>query len=226
MDTFTYLSFAVAPLLLVFCILILKFVFSIKKVSNLWNAILLGILCVVLVYLANYAADIKFQGNVHSMKRMTFYVFIVMAFSAELMKFFALRFAFYKRSSFLGPIEGIVYSILIGLGYSAAAVVLFGFKIIGIDANEDVLLFLYTYPIANIIFAIAMGYFVGLSKTRKNVFIDDSTGLFLATFLHGLFYFSFQTSDFSLLIITSIGSLIIGITLFVRAAKIRTERED
>lgn len=226
MDINTYLSFAIAPLLLIFFILILKYVFSIKKLSNIWNAVFLGILSVVLVYLANYAADLKFHGNVHSMKRMTFYVFAVIAFSAELMKFLALRFAFYNKSSFLGPIEGIVYAIVIGLGYSTVAVVMFGFKFIGIDNNEDVLLFLYSYPFANIIFAIAMGYFVGLSKTRKNVIIDDSTGLFLATFLHGLFYFSFQTSDFSLLIIASIGSLIIGITLFVRAARIRTERED
>jgi RsiW-degrading membrane proteinase PrsW (M82 family) len=226
MDINTYLSFAVAPLLIIVCILVLKYILSIKKLSHIWNAIFLGIISVILVYIANYAADMRFHGNVHSMKRMTFYVFIVMAFSAEIMKFLALRFAFYNKSNFLGPIEGIVYSILIGLGYSTVAVVLFAYDFIGIDHNEDILLFLYSYPFANIIFSIAMGYFVGLSKTRKNTIIDDSTGLFLATFLHGLFYFSFQTSDFSLLIITSIGCLMIGVTLFSRAASLRTERED
>ncbi|HEY9113674.1 MAG TPA: PrsW family glutamic-type intramembrane protease [Bacteroidales bacterium] len=226
MDLFTYLTFAVSPVLILIGILILKFGFSIKIMSNIWNAVFLGILCVALVYIADYAADQRFNGNVSSMKRMTFYVFVVMAFSAELMKFLALRFAFYHRSNFLGPIEGIVYSIFIGLGYSLIAVILFSYDIIGIDNNEDVLLFLYTYPIANIIFSIAMGFFVGLAKTRKISLIDNLTGLGLATFLHGLYYFSFQTSDFSLLIITSIGCLVIGVTLFIRAVSLRNATDD
>jgi len=226
MDIFTYLSFAISPILVLIGILIFIFGFSIKKLTNIRNAIFLGMLSVALVYVANYLADQRFHGDVHSMKRMSFYVFVVVAFSAELIKYLALRFAFYKLSNFLGPIEGIVYTIFIGLGYSFVAVILFAYNIIGIDNNEDVLLFLFTYPFANIIFGIAMGFFVGLSKTRKVTFIDNATGLILATFLHGLFYFSFQTSDFSLLIITSIGLLIIGVTLFVRAASLRNARDD
>ena len=226
MDVFTYLSFAVSPILILTGILLLKFGFSIQRLSNMRNAIFLGLLCVALVYVANYVTDLRFHGSLNNMKRMTFYAFIVIAFSAEILKFMALRFAFYNRSNFIGPIEGIVYSIFIGLGYSLVAVILFGYKIIGIGNNEDVLLFLYSYPFANIIFAIAMGFFVGLSKTRKLVLIDDSTGLLLATFLHGLFFFSFQTSDNSLLIITSIGCLIIGITLFIRAAALRNARDE
>lgn len=226
MDISTYLSLAVSPLLVIVGILILKYRFSIKNLSNIWNAILLGILTVALFYIANYVAEQRFHGNFNSMKRMTFYAFVVIAFSAEIMKFLVLRFAFYNRSNFLGPIEGIVYSIFIGLGYSVIAVILFTFNLVGIGNNEDVLLFLYTYPVANIIFAIAMGFFVGLSKTRKIALIDDGTGLLLATFLHGLFFFSFQTSDYSLLVITSIGCIIIGITLFIRAATLRSALDE
>lgn len=226
MDVFAYLSLAVSPLLIIVGILILKYGFTIKKLSNIWNAVFFGILCVALVYIANYAAEQRFHGNLNSMKRMTFYAFIVIAFSAEIMKFLAIRFAFYNRSNFLGPIEGIVYSIFIGLGYSVVAVVLFSFNLIGMGNNEDVLLFLYTYPFANIIFAVAMGFFVGLSKTRKIALIDDGTGLLLATFLHGLFFFSFQTSDYSLLIIASLGCIIIGVTLFIRAVSLRNALDE
>jgi len=226
MSVFIYASFALSPLLSIFGFLIMKYGFSIKKLNNIGNAVLLGIFSVSLLYIANYGANMYFNGNVHTMKRMSFYVFVIIAFSAEIMMFFALRFAFFKRSNFLGPIEGIVYSIFIGLGYSSIAVVLFAYNLIGIHENKDLLLFLYSYPFANIIFSIAMGFFVGLSKTRKVVMVDDATGLILAIFLHGLFYFSFQTSDYSLLIITSIGCLIIGITLFIRAAALRNARED
>lgn len=225
MNYLTYISFAVAPLLILACILVLKIKFSIKNLKNIRNAVLLGVISVVLVFLASWAAEQKFQGNLSSMKRMVFYVFIVIAFCAELMKFLALRFSFYKLKNFEGPIEGIVYSVFIGLGYSLIAVVLFAFGLIGTSGSKDFLLFLFAYPFANIIFAISMGFFVGLSKQRKVAFIDNSTGLFLATFLHGLFYFSFQTSDVRLLVITIIGSLLVGITLFLRAVAMREAKD-
>lgn len=85
-------------------------------------------------------------------------------------------------------------------------------------------LFLYTYPLASITFGVVMGFFVGMGKMRKNRFIDNSTGLFAATFFHGLFYFCFITSDKRLLLFTTIGFLIITVTLIIKAADRRVER--
>ena len=217
MDIFTYISFAVSPVLILLGILILKIKFSLKNLRNIRNAVLLGIVCVTLVIITNFLSDLKFKDSYHSMKRMAFFVFIVIAFSAELMKFIALRLSFYKRKNFEGPVEGIVYSVFIGLGYSLVAVVLFAFGIIGNSDIKEFMLFLYSYPFANIIFGICLGFFVGLSKQRNVALIDNSTGLVLATFLHGLFYFSFQTSDIRLLIITVIGLFLVSATLFKRA---------
>ena len=217
MDIFTYISFAVSPVLILLGILILKIKFSLKNLKNIRNAVLLGIVCVTLVIITNFLSDLKFKDSYHSMKRMAFFVFIVIAFSAELMKLIALRLSFYKRKNFEGPVEGIVYSVFIGLGYSLVAVVLFAFGIIGNSGIKEFMLFLYSYPFANIIFGISLGFFVGLSKQRNVALIDNSTGLVLATFLHGLFYFSFQTSDIRLLIITVIGLFLVSATLFKRA---------
>ena len=78
-------------------------------------------------------------------------------------------------------------------------------------------------PLANIIFAIAMGFFVGMSKLRKNAFIDSSTGIFVATFFHGLFYFGFVTSDIRLLIFDAVGFTIIGITFLVKSVSLKMD---
>lgn len=224
MTTIQYLSFAVSPLLIIMAILYLKYKFSISSFVNIRNAILVGMISIILLLIANYFIELRWDGNYKNMRRMAFFVFIVVAFSSEFAKFIPLKFSFYRLSNFSGPLEGIIYSIFIGLGFSTVATILYAFGFIGsVDKMHNFTLFLYMLPIANIVFAITMGFFVGLSKTRKNTFIDAATGLFTATFFHGLFYFGFVTSDIRLLIFVLIGYTIIGITLLVKSVSLKLE---
>jgi len=222
MDLINYFSFAVSPLLIILSILYLKFKFSIKSFVNIRNAILFGAIGVVLLLIANYLVDLQWGGNYKNMRRMGFFVFVIVAFSSELAKFIPLKFSFYKLKNFSGPLEGIIYSTFISLGFSMVATVLYAFEIVGSpDKMNNFTLFLFTLPIANIIFAITMGFFVGMAKLRKNTFIDCATGLFVATFFHGLFYFGFITSDIRLLIFIAIGFTVIGITFVVKSVSLR-----
>jgi len=222
MDLINYFSFAVSPLLIILSILYLKFKFSIKSFVNIRNAILFGAIGVVLLLIANYLVDLRWDGNYKNMRRMGFFVFVIVAFSSELAKFIPLKFSFYKLKNFSGPLEGIIYSTFISLGFSMVATVLYAFEIVGSpDKMNNFTLFLFTLPIANIIFAITMGFFVGMAKLRKNTFIDCATGLFVATFFHGLFYFGFITSDIRLLIFIAIGFTVIGITFVVKSVSLR-----
>ena len=70
-----------------------------------------------------------------------------------------------------------------------------------------------------------MGFFTGMGALRKNSFIDCSTGLFVATFFHGLYYFGFITSDIRLLIFDAIGFTIIGLTFVVRSVTLKLEQD-
>ncbi len=224
MSLINYLSFVVSPILIIATIIYLRFKFSIKSYVNIRNAILLGMLSVVFVYIANYLIDLRWGGNYNNMRRMAFFVFIVIAFSSEFGKFLPLKFVFYKLKTFSGPLEGLIYSVFISLGFSTIATVLFAFGQLGpMDNLNHLTLFLFTYPVANIIFAITMGFFIGLAKTRKNTFIDLSTGLFVATFFHGLFYFGFITSDIRLLIFDAVGFVIIGTTFVVKSVSIKMD---
>ncbi len=224
MSLINYLSFAVSPLLILAFILYLKFKFSIKSYTNIRNAIILGVICVVLLIFANFLIELKWDGNYKNMRRMAFFVFVVIAFSSELAKFIPLKFSFYKLKNFGGPLEGVVYSIFISLGFSMVSTVLYAFGLVGsLDKFYNFTLFLYTLPLANLVFAVTMGFFVGMAKLRKNTFIDSATGLFVATFFHGLFYFAFVTSDIRLLIFDAIGFTIIGITFVVKSVSLKLE---
>jgi len=224
MSLISYFSFVVSPLLIIISILYLKFKFSIKSFVNIRNAILLGAISVILLLIANYLIELRWDGNYKNMRRMGFFVFVVIAFSSELAKFIPLKFLFYKLSNFSGPLEGVIYSVFISLGFSTVATVLYAFEIVGSpDKMNNFTLFLYTLPLANLIFAITMGFFVGMGKMRRNTFIDSVTGLLVATFFHGLFYFGFITSDIRLLIFIAIGFTVIGLTFAVKSVSLKLE---
>lgn len=225
MNFLTYLSFTIAPVLIVFGLLIYRFGFEIKNLSNVINAIILGIISTLLIVGANYLIDTQWHGNFGSLRRLLFFVIIVIALSAELGKYIVLRFAFYNKKDFNGPIEGIIYTFFIGLGYAALATVLFAYDVIGTPLREYALLFLFTYPFVNIVFAITMGFFIGMGKLRKNTLIDNATGLFVSIFFHGLYCFSFLSHDIVLIIFTLVGFLIISITLFSRAVSLRKAKD-
>lgn len=223
MSTLLYLSMTVSPVLLIVVILLLKNKSSLASFTNIRNSIFLGLGGVLLLYLSSYFADLMWHGSLRNMRRLAFFVFVVIAFSSELGKFIPMRLISYKLPAYKGPLEAIMYSIATGLGFSTFATVLFAYGIVGKPINS-LELFLFLYPFANIVFSIALGFFLGMGKLRKNVLIDHATGLFLATFLHGMFYFSFITSDVRLFIITIIGLLIIAGTLLVRAVQLFEKR--
>lgn len=224
MSLVQYFSLAISPVLLIIGIVLLKNKLALANFKNIRNSVLFGLAGVLLLLLANYLIELRWHGILRNMRRMAFFVFVVTAFSSELGKFIPLRLSSYKLPSFKGPIEGIIYSVAIGLGFSTVATVLFAYGIVGTDRIHNLTLFLFLYPFASIVFSIVLGFFTGMGKLRKDALIDHSTGLFLAAFLHGVFYFSFITHDIRLLIIILVGFVLVSIALLYRAVQLFNKR--
>ncbi len=218
MNTIDAISFLFSPLLILLLGIYLNFKFSVKTWKYLTQAVIWGIISVVVVLAANYIIRIWGLENLKNMRRTAFYVFVVIAFGSEFGKLLVLRLKFFHLKSFDGPLAGIIYSMFISLGFSTAAVILYASGILGTEKMKYLTLFLWTYPIANIVFGIVLGFFTGMAKIRDNRLIDILSGLGTAIFFHALYYFCFLTSDHRLLIFTGIGFLLIAITLVIKAA--------
>ena len=216
-----YLPLLFSPLLIVLLISYLKFKFSIEDWKNIYTALILGAVAVIVLVASDYAFEYRWHGILRNMRRTAAYVFVGIAFASELGKFLVLRYAFLKKELINDPLDGIIYGFLVGLGFSTVAAILFSFGIIGTDKVHSLELFLWIYPLGTMAFAVVLGYFMGMGYTRKNSFIDDSTGLLLATFFHAVFYFCFITSDLRLLAITLFGFAIISAALLVRAINLK-----
>jgi RsiW-degrading membrane proteinase PrsW (M82 family) len=114
------------------------------------------------------------------------FAFLVVALSEEFAKFFFLRYILFKRKEFDEPLDGIVYAVMIGMGFAAFENILYvaqgGFSV--------ALMRMITAIPAHAVFAIVMGYHVGLAKfdlTHKDELLRK--GLLYPILLHGAYDF-------------------------------------
>lgn len=110
----------------------------------------------------------------------------VVGFSEEIVKFLVLLFYGYPRKEFNEPLDGIVYAVMIGMGFATLENIIYADRF-GI---ETILLRAFTAVPAHAVFAVIMGYYVGLAKFDKKQRIKLIViGLFLAVFIHGTYDF-------------------------------------
>jgi len=135
------------------------------------------------------------------------YVFIVVAFSEELVKIVMLLAYPYPRPFFNEPMDGIVYSMMVGMGFAVVENVIYAYNY-GMDT---ILVRAFTAVPAHAIFAIFMGYFIGLAKfhaTSKWRLIGF--GFAVAVFIHGLYDFFILQQYYDWLMGFGLITIIIG----------------
>ncbi len=120
------------------------------------------------------------------------FAYIVVACSEELVKFMFLRYYIYPHDEFDEPFDGIVYAVMIGMGFATLENILYAFSY----GTETVLVRMFTAVPAHAAFAVIMGYYVGLAKhnvPKKEEVKYLAYGFFGAVLLHGTYdFFLFQ----------------------------------
>ncbi|MBN1339517.1 MAG: PrsW family intramembrane metalloprotease [Bacteroidales bacterium] len=220
------ISLITAPL-----IAIILFMYIRKKAGKnyytaLTSSFILGIISILLVVAFQYIASAydlnprKGYTSVGNLRKIIFYSFVVMGIGSELGKFLVLRYHCFTKPNFNGPLDSIVYSVMVAMGFAFAGNVLTFI----LPVYEDIdFTYAITVIFANLFFSVVLGFFVGLTKLRRNRFIDSMTGLFAAAFFHALYSFCFFTEDYKLLIFMSIGVFIVVILLLYKALEMNLD---
>jgi len=190
------------------------------KYPGLITSFILGMFSIVIVLLFQYIARKFGLDHFTNIRRIIFYSFVVMGLGSELGKFLILRYYNFPKPYFNGPIDSIVYSAMIAMGFSFMGNILY-FTLPYYPEID----FLYSFTVifGNLFFAVILGFFVGMGKSRENKFVDSMTGLFGATFFHALYNFCFITEDYRLLLFFSIGVFVIVIMLYYKAFELNEE---
>jgi protease PrsW len=130
--------------------------------------------------------DIRKDYSNHSIFSIAFFAYIVVGVSEETSKFLMLRFYAYPKKVFNEPFDGIVYAVMIGMGFATLENIEYVERF-GMSAGIS--RFFLSVP-AHASFAVLMGYNVGLAKLipSRSVWLMWK-GLLIAVLFHGSFDF-------------------------------------
>ena len=181
------LALAVAP-----GIAICLFIYSLNKYGRgsmryLVLSFVLGMAATLpALLLQMLAEDVRDAPSRHSILSYAWYAYIVVALSEEGSKFLVLRCYAYPKKSFAGPFDGIVYSVMIGMGFATIENIEY-VRQFGLEIGFS--RFFLAVP-AHASFAVLMGYPAGKAKTdRPHAFWLMLQGLLVAVLFHGSFDF-------------------------------------
>jgi protease PrsW len=181
------LALAIAP-----GIAVCLFIYSLKKYGHgsmryLILSFVLGMAATLpALLLQMLAEDVRDAPSRHSILAYAWYAYIVVALSEEGSKFLVLRCYAYPKKSFVGPFDGIVYSVMIGMGFATIENIEYVHQF-GLATGFS--RFFLAIP-AHASFAVLMGYPAGKAKShRPHAFWLMLQGLLVAVLFHGSFDF-------------------------------------
>lgn len=191
MGSFALFALAVAPSLL-----ICWYIFKMDKYEreprlHLFICFLLGIFCTLPAINMETIGRRIIEEDAHNLIRTLLFATLVVGFTEEILKFFALMLYAFPRKQFNEPMDGVVYSVMISMGFAAMENILY------VQGNptqawQVAIARAFTAVPAHGLFAVAMGSYVGKAKFME-LPIDKLKfclkGLVIAIILHGFYDF-------------------------------------
>lgn len=142
-----------------------------------------------------------------------FRAFVSVAFIEELSKFVLIMLFIFNKNDFNEPFDGIVYAVMVGMGFATFENVLYTFK----GGYGTGILRMFTAVPGHAVFAILMGYFIGKAKFSEHKILYSFVGLLIAILFHGVYDYFIFISHIPGIIIGSFVALILGIYLSLRS---------
>lgn len=177
------LGLAIAPGLAICFYIFLKDIYNKEPKRLLIASFVLGIFSIIPPYFIETSALEYFNTSIPSLATLAF---CVVALSEELSKFLVVRYFCYPQKRFDEPLDGIVYSVMVSMGF--ATIENINYVLTHGYTTAFVRMFL-SVP-AHATFGVVMGYFIGKAKfDSANRFKHLFTGLLLAVLFHGTFDF-------------------------------------
>jgi len=203
----------ISPLFFVILSMMAKQMIDKKEFRLFTGSYFFGLITVIPMILVLFLVSKYWLTSFTSLRRIIFFSFVMVGFMAEFAKFLILRYYYIPKKMITKPFDGILFSLMIAMGYATTVNVYFFFFW---DLTLDVSAVNYVIPFANLLIAVLMGFFIGMGKFRTNS-LDSFVGLSAAIFFHGFFIFNLISKDYVLLGLVSFGTLVIAIMLAVKS---------
>ena len=183
-----YIALALAPGIAICLFIFYKDVYNREPKLNLIVSFILGCVAIFPAIWFEQAFSYTIDGSITGV---AIFSYAVVGFSEEASKFLGLRFYSYRQKSFDEPLDGIVYSVTVSMGFATLENVMYVMKYAEAGQGLQVgLQRMFLSVPAHASFGVVMGYFVGKAKFKSsNSLMVMFTGLLIAIFFHGTYDF-------------------------------------
>ncbi len=221
--TYKLLLLAIAPALAICLFIYFKDKHEKEPLKLLLISFFLGVISVIPTLILSKVGEMIFNFDAFSNSIIFSFAscFIGIGLVEEYSKFIFVRYYTYKKKDFNEPFDGIVYCVMVSMGFATLENILYVYK-----GGESVAwLRMFTAVPMHAVFAVFMGYFIGVQKfyNKKNFAI---IGLLIASLIHGIYDFVLMYPDLNagIKILGFLACIILGIRYSLKAMKIHQEQ--
>ncbi len=168
METTAIISFLIPPVIALALILMASRILDKKTLAQFTSSYFLGILTVIPMIIGLYLAfHFSLIENTRSLRRILLFSFVIIGFLAEVTKFLLLRYYIIPKEGISKPFDGILYSVMISMGFATVANIYFYLMM---PAPFNLPVVSLSLPFANLIIGIVMVFLLDLASS-KNVLL-------------------------------------------------------
>jgi RsiW-degrading membrane proteinase PrsW (M82 family) len=184
------------------------------------GSFLFGMLSIVPAALIEMAEGLVGFDETAGIVTLVFYAFLGVGLVEELSKFFFVRVYAYRKPAFNEPFDGIVYSVMVAMGFATTENILYAIQ----HGLGTTVVRLFTAVPLHATCGIIMGFYLGLAKFRPGPFKYVLLGLLLATLIHGAYDFFLFQQDYPALMVLAFVSLAAAVAVSFIAIRSHQKR--
>ncbi len=219
MNILFLLALALAPGAAIGLYIYLKDKHEREPIGLLIQSFFFGAISTVITLLMSWPINHFIPIDPTSISQQAVHAFLLVALIEEFSKFIFVYWILYPNKNFNEPYDGIVYSVVVSLGFAGLENILY----ISNGGVETAILRMFTAVPAHATFGVLMGYFLGKAKFehRKSHYAIYALGV--AALFHGAYDYFWFISYVPGIWIGAILSLSIGVFLSRRAMRIHQD---
>jgi protease PrsW len=217
MNFLALLSLALAPGIAIGIYIYLKDHHEREPIGLLLTSFFYGALSTVITLLISWPLTANVSIDENSVADQFLNAFFLVALVEEFSKFLFVRFILYNNKNFNEPFDGIVYALMVSMGFATLENVLYTLEY-GFTTG---ILRMFTAVPAHATFGVLMGYFLGIAKfTHRRELYYAIVALLVATLFHGAYDYFWFINYVPGVWIGAIVSLIVGVILSKKAIRL------
>jgi RsiW-degrading membrane proteinase PrsW (M82 family) len=220
MNPLTLLALALAPGVAISLFIYLKDKHEREPLGLLLLSFIYGGLSTVVTELIRFPVNAILYTKEEEIVYQFFDTFFKVAFVEECSKFLFVRFILFYNKNFNEPFDGIVYAVMVSMGFATIENVIYVFQY-GIATG---ILRMFTAVPAHAIFATIMGFYLGKAKfTHRKVFYYSILALAASSLFHGLYDTLLFIPNPTFIWLWAAASILIGFILSRKAIRLHQQ---